>query len=228
MLSSSVTACPCWSANIHRAPSKSRRQLRPTSDGPAGRVSTVPRSYFLVRARLLWVSIRRYRSSWTRKAIVFKGSRAPRTTAGCERLEADREKAGASDLLRGPKALTGQVRCGDPTTDKLAPAAQHHFRIFSVMSRHRALVKGSKLSILLALSSLDVVRCCRIERCRRGSCGRNRPGRKTSKLTRSRPRRGAAPRRTRSRRREGGRWKRKLPLARRRVGCCDRAGAPRR
>ena len=158
MLASSVTACPCWSANIHRAPSKSRRQLRPTSDGPAGRVSTVPRSYFLVRARLLWVSIRRYRSSWTRKAIVFKGSRAPRTTAGCERLEADREKAGASDLLRGPKALTGQVRCGDPTTDKLAPAAQHHFRIFSVMSRHRALVKGSKLSILLALSSLDVVR----------------------------------------------------------------------
>ena len=68
------------------------------------------------------------------------------------------EKAGASDLLRGPKALTGQVRCGDPTTDKLAPAAQHHFRIFSVMSRHRDLVKGSKLSILLALSSLDVVR----------------------------------------------------------------------
>ena len=164
MLSSSVTACPCWSANIHRAPSKSRRQLRPTSDGPAGRVSTVPRSYFLVRARLLWVSIRRYRSSWTRKAIVFKGSRAPRTTAGCERLEADREKAGASDLLRGPKALTGQVRCGDPTTDKLAPAAQHHFRILSVMSRHRDLVKGSKLSILLALSSLDVVReCCRIK-----------------------------------------------------------------
>ena len=36
--------------------------------------------------------------------------------------------------------------------------------IFSVMSRHRDLVKGSKLSILLALSSLDVVReCCRIE-----------------------------------------------------------------
>ena len=53
----------------------------------------------------------------------------PYTAGPPKSLEADRERTGASDR-RGPKALTGRVQCGDPTTDKsqrLAPAAQHLF-----------------------------------------------------------------------------------------------------